>query len=750
MITSEQLREKLNELLQKPNANTNTVFMDTMHFINTKAQGRGYANGIAWVRAATAVGELTTDELTEFENCHPLRNLLGHGGASEITISESRCIFVLRILFKIEQSKLSADGTSAQEYPTEKATPEEIEEWYLKGKAHYERNEYEEAVAYYRKAAAQGDFRAQNNLGTCYEQGLGISKDEGKAVYWYRKSADQGNSAAQINLANCYLSGKGVAKDWTMAVSLYQKSAEQNHAIGQRALALCYQFGKGIKKDDKEAAQWYEKAAMQDYAPAMANIGDCYYNGIGVAKNYEKALFWYKKGAEQGDAGCIRGLGDCYYDGCGVKQDYQQAVQYYRSAADRQDAFAQGNLAFCYIRGHGVKENYAVASEWYRYAESAFEAALSNGSPEEYYIYAMFLRKGRFVPNNNGNRDSIKNWLLKAANQGHPRAIIVLGKECMDKIPRSEANYIQARQWFRKAAEAGSAEAMYYMGLSYSYDGSTSTDNWIESGKWYLKAAIWGYDDVIFKNKYAIDTFMKRNLTPELVDEMRRASNQGIAQASKLLSICYENGYCVEQNIQQKYRYTQLAAQQGDGESQRIIAMADWPTNSEETSKQNSKDTKAAKAEKEASKTNLLLRAAENGDTIAQYQIACAYAQGKGMKKDAQEAFKWYLKAAKGSHYKACYEVALCYENGIGVKRNMNEAIPYYHLALLADISEKEKAQINYKIGKNYYDGDGIKVMHPYTAAIPYLKKAAKMGHQQAKEALGYVRFKSFFEKFKK
>jgi len=47
MITPEQLSEKLNELLQKPNANTNTVFMDTMHLINAKAQNRGYANGIA-------------------------------------------------------------------------------------------------------------------------------------------------------------------------------------------------------------------------------------------------------------------------------------------------------------------------------------------------------------------------------------------------------------------------------------------------------------------------------------------------------------------------------------------------------------------------------------------------------------------------------------------------------------------------------------------------------------------------------
>ena len=46
-----------------------------------------------------------------------------------------------------------------------------------------------EAVKWYRKAAEQGDAKAQNNLGVKYGNGLGVLKDYKEAVKWYRKAA---------------------------------------------------------------------------------------------------------------------------------------------------------------------------------------------------------------------------------------------------------------------------------------------------------------------------------------------------------------------------------------------------------------------------------------------------------------------------------------------------------------------------------------------------------------------------------
>ena len=75
-------------------------------------------------------------------------------------------------------------------------------------------------------AAEQGDTDAQNNLGTCYENGTGVEKDEQKAVEWYQKAAEQGNATAQYNLGYCCQNGIGVEKDAGKTAELYHQAAE--------------------------------------------------------------------------------------------------------------------------------------------------------------------------------------------------------------------------------------------------------------------------------------------------------------------------------------------------------------------------------------------------------------------------------------------------------------------------------------------------------------------------------------------
>ena len=55
-------------------------------------------------------------------------------------------------------------------------------------------------MKWWRKAAEQGDVRAQNNLGVRYENGQGVGKDINEAVKWYRKAAEQGDAKAKENL----------------------------------------------------------------------------------------------------------------------------------------------------------------------------------------------------------------------------------------------------------------------------------------------------------------------------------------------------------------------------------------------------------------------------------------------------------------------------------------------------------------------------------------------------------------------
>ena len=70
--------------------------------------------------------------------------------------------------------------------------------WYYQHRA--KKPDLEEAVKWYRKAAEQGNSRAQYELGYCYIKGKGVAQDRNEAIKWYRKAAAQGNASAELRL----------------------------------------------------------------------------------------------------------------------------------------------------------------------------------------------------------------------------------------------------------------------------------------------------------------------------------------------------------------------------------------------------------------------------------------------------------------------------------------------------------------------------------------------------------------------
>ena len=216
----------------------------------------------------------------------------------------------------------------------------------------------DEAVAWWKTAAEEGDASAMTSLGQCYLLGEGVHKDKRKGIEWIRKSAELGNPAAQITLGICYKVGDGVKKNYKEAVKWIRQSAEQGNAIGQNELGLCYEKGRGVKKDKSEAIQWYRKAADQGYAGAQYNLGVCYQEGRGVKKDMSEAVEWYRKAADQGYADAQYNLGVCYHFGNGVTKDTSKAVEWYSKAAEQNNASALNNLGICYLYGYGVEPDW--------------------------------------------------------------------------------------------------------------------------------------------------------------------------------------------------------------------------------------------------------------------------------------------------------------------------------------------------------------------------------------------------------
>ena len=94
-----------------------------------------------------------------------------------------------------------------------------------------------------RRAAEQGNARAQAQLGASYFAGQGVPQDDAEAAKWFRKAAEQGDAQAQFCLGVSYFAGHGVPQDFSVAGQWYRKAAEQGHAGAQVNLELLRTLG---------------------------------------------------------------------------------------------------------------------------------------------------------------------------------------------------------------------------------------------------------------------------------------------------------------------------------------------------------------------------------------------------------------------------------------------------------------------------------------------------------------------------
>ena len=97
---------------------------------------------------------------------------------------------------------------------------------------------------WYARSALAGDANGQNNLGACYEHGIGCKQGYRTAVSWYRKAAAQQLAYASSNLGYCYLYGHGVRADKTLALTWFERALEQGD---ERAADMVKQLGGKVR-----------------------------------------------------------------------------------------------------------------------------------------------------------------------------------------------------------------------------------------------------------------------------------------------------------------------------------------------------------------------------------------------------------------------------------------------------------------------------------------------------------------------
>ncbi|HIJ84495.1 MAG: hypothetical protein HW380_3663 [Magnetococcales bacterium] len=113
-----------------------------------------------------------------------------------------------------------------------------------------------------RAVAEQGNVTAQIKMGRMYYDGKGVKQDYKEAMHWFRMAAKQGNAEAQNSVGTLYDNGNGVPRDYKEAANWFRLAANQGHVLARRNLGWMYEKGQGFEKNYIISYMWHYLAAM--------------------------------------------------------------------------------------------------------------------------------------------------------------------------------------------------------------------------------------------------------------------------------------------------------------------------------------------------------------------------------------------------------------------------------------------------------------------------------------------------------
>ncbi|CAA6603783.1 conserved exported hypothetical protein [Rhodospirillaceae bacterium LM-1] len=121
---------------------------------------------------------------------------------------------------------------------------------------------------------------------------------------------------------------------------------------------------------------------------------------------------------------------------------------------------------------------------------------------------------------------------------------------------------------------------------------------------------------------------------------------------------------------------------------------------------------------------------ADQGNATAQYRLAEAYSEGKGVAKDGAEAARWLRKSADHGDAGSQYATGYFFSTGLLVPQDDAEAVRWY----------RKSADQGYKYGQlalGYCYEEGKGVPQDYAEAVRWFRKAADQGDAHGQDRLG-------------
>ncbi|MDR3108790.1 MAG: protein kinase [Planctomycetaceae bacterium] len=233
----------LRAVSQKPDER----FANCSDFVDAIGKGK-HTNTTLWT-PRTSIEKQTIDMGYGYGESYPYRKPFRIFG-SKFYLSATAIIAIGVVIGIAVVQLLDAAKTDATEAPEETMVIESNEQV-------RQRVEFQKLLS-----LSKSDDDALRRVGDYYLLGIaGVERDLSRAVKYYTESAEHGNAQAAYQVGRCYEEGIGVAKNEKEAVKWYQIAAKYNEPNAIFRIGLCYAKGKGIEKNEVEARRNISKAA---------------------------------------------------------------------------------------------------------------------------------------------------------------------------------------------------------------------------------------------------------------------------------------------------------------------------------------------------------------------------------------------------------------------------------------------------------------------------------------------------------
>jgi len=434
------------------------------------------------------------------------------------------------------------------------------------------------------------------------------------------------------------------------AVAMYRALAEQGVLEARHALAECLETGAGTLQNPALAARAYTLAAEAGYVPSMARLGELYLCGIARPDTTSAAVV-----AQMADPHAGSSIfHQLFPDGLHLEPDAALAARWNRAGADAGYPGCQARIGHQYAAGIGVPQDLLLARKWFRKAARAGHAlgALGMG----------LLTLDHYGPVR--RHYNPKPWLQQAIDAGDITAVLALALYGLDHPEDPDAQ--RAGALLLRAAQAGHPFAMIKLGDCH-IDGTHGVARDLNAAEfWLRRASAKGLTGAHVRLLRLLAAQPDRN-DHELAVLAREAAEAGHGEAQYLMGVFCLTGQGTLEDPVEAARWFELAAAQGiTGAHERLGAMY------------------ATGVGKEADPVQALKafdRAVALGDWDALTHRAIMRQAGLGLQADPQLAAEEFRRAAEAGHPEAALQLGIAYASGTGVPQDWAQAAHYYGLA---------------------------------------------------------------------